>query len=517
MNERDASIKAADLYAPKKLFKLAARDHKALIYANALAVCAALCSVPVPLLLPLMVDEVLLNQPGMIVNFIDDIFAGPSSGIFYIGVVLAATIILRLFAWAFNVSQLLFFLRISKSIVYEVRVALLRHLGRASLSAYDHVGGGTVASRLVTDINTLDDFIGTSISNFLVSALIILATAAVVLLLHWQLALFLFLLNPLVIYFTMIIGRKVKQLKKKENTAVEIFQQAVTETLEAIHQIRASNRTPYYVEEMRRHAWDIRTWSVRFKWRSDASSRLSFLVFLIGFDIFRVIGMLMVLLSDLSIGQMIAVFGYLWFMLGPLQEVLNIQYAWYGAKAAIERIQGIFDMPCEPQYPALKNPFVGNKGVCVEVRDLRLAYSEQVEVLAGVNLKIEARQKVALVGASGGGKTTLIYSLLGLRQCQSGQILYGDVPMEHIGLETIRDNVSCVLQQPVLQNTTIRENLLFGRQASDDNLWEVLRIAQMEDFTRRAKDGLDTFVGVKRRQALWRANTTPRHRADAPY
>ena len=479
------------------LFKRAMQNRRLLIQANLLALLATLCTVPVPLLLPLMVDEVLLERPGTVIGIIDEVFGGGHSGIFYIGVVLAVTVVLRSLGWFFGTRQLLYFLRISKNIVYQMRAALLKHLGRTSLSGYDHVGGGAVASRLVTDVNTVDDFLGATVSGFLISVLSIVATSVVVLFLHWQLAFFLLLLNPLVIYFTMMIGRRVKNLKKKENTAIEIFQQAVTETLDALHQIRASNRDEHYIGKIRDSAREVRNRSIKFAWRSDSSARLSFLVFLIGFDVFRMVGMLMVLLSDLTIGQMIAVFGYLWFMLAPIQEVLNMQYAWFGAKAALERIKTLFDMPCEPQYPTTVNPFEKGEGTSIEVRDLCLSYNDKDNILDKVNLKIEARQKVALVGASGGGKTTLIYALLGLRTPQSGGIFYGGAPIEHIGLSTVRDNISCVLQRPALLDRSIRENLLLGTHKPDDELWRVLECAQIADFVRSTERGLDTFVGVQ--------------------
>jgi len=118
-------------------------------------------------------------------------------------------------------------------------------------------------------------------------------------------------MNPLVIYFTVILGKKVKTLKKKENKAYEVFQQALIETLDGIQQIRASNREKHYIQRVVEKAQDIKQHSASFSWRSDAANRLSFGIFLIGFDVFRALSMLLVVFSDLSVGQMMAVFGYL--------------------------------------------------------------------------------------------------------------------------------------------------------------------------------------------------------------
>ena len=484
-------------YAPRKLFAMVLGYRRRLVYANVIAVAATLASVPVPLLMPLLVDEVLLDSPGALIAMINPLFAEIWHGpVLYVVVILLVTLALRVIGWLLTVWQMWIFSCISKGIVYHIRKQLLWHLGSVSISEFESKDGAGIGTRLVTDLGTLDQFMGAAISRFIVSVLTIVATAVVLLFLHWQLALFLLFLNPLVIYFTMAIGKRVKHLKRKENDAIEVFQQAVVETLTAMQQVRASNRDRYYISRLVSMARNIRQLAVAFTWRLDASSRLSFLVFLFGFDVFRALGMLMVVFSDLTIGQMIAVFGYLWFMLGPIQEVLGMQYSWFGAKAALERINGLLDLSREPHYPATVDPFAGHTTVALEVRGLHLSYDNATEILNNVSLSVGAGEKVALVGASGGGKTTFIRTLLGLYHADRGSVLYNGVPVEQIGFETVRENVGCVLQTPSLFNDTIRANLTLGRASDEDELWHALEIVQLADFVRTKPAQLDTLVGT---------------------
>ncbi|HUW50014.1 MAG TPA: ABC transporter ATP-binding protein [Sulfuricella sp.] len=472
------------------------REHrKELVIAHIVAILAALASVPIPLLMPLLVDEVLLHQPGRLVALVNGFFPAHWYGpVLYIGAVLVATLALRLTALTLGVWQGRSFTLIAKDVVYRMREQMLLRLSRIAMSEYETLGSGAVASHFVKDLDAVDNFVGASVSKFLVAVLSIVGTAVVLLWMHWQLALFILLLNPAVIYFTTVLGKRVKDLKKQENSAFELFQQALTETLDAIQQIRAINREQHYIARVIDTARDIRTHAAAFSWKSDAAGRLSFMVFLFGFDVFRAISMLMVVYSNLSIGQMMAVFGYLWFMMGPVQEILGIQYAYYGAKAALTRINRLLELKEEPHYPHLKNPFAGKHTVGVEVENVHFSYGE-TPVLNGVSLKIRPGEKVALVGASGGGKSTLVQVILGLYPPISGMVGFDGVPMTEIGMEVVRSHVATVLQHPALFNDTVRMNLTLGRELADAQLWQALEVAQLADTVRELPNGLDTIVG----------------------
>jgi ATP-binding cassette subfamily C protein len=181
--------------------------------------------------------------------------------------------------------------------------------------------------------------------------------------------------------------------------------------------------------------------------------------------------------------------------MGPVQEVLAIQYGWYGAKAALQRINALLVMPPEPDYPHTHNPFLGKNTVSVRAENITFAYGDKPPVLKNVNLTIQSGQKIALVGASGGGKSTFVQVLLGLYQPQQGQLYFDDVPVTEIGLDVVREHVATVLQQPALFNDSIRANLTLGRDLPDEQLWDALRIAQLNDTIRAQAQGLDTIVG----------------------
>lgn len=475
--------------------RLALRHRKGLILANLIAVLATLCSVPIPLLLPLLVDEVLLKQGDAALRVMDRFLPSDwQSAAGYIGLMLVLTLALRLGALISNVLQACLFARLSKDVIYRLRVRLIERLKRIALSEYENLGGGTVSAHLVTDLDTLDKFIGETLSKVLVALLTLTGTAAVLIWMHWQLALLILLFNPLVIFATVQLGKQVKHLKKLENDSTSRFTQALTETLEAIQEVRAGNRQGYFLGRLGLRAKEVRDYAVASQWKSDAAGRTSGLLFQFGIDIFRAAAMLTVLFSDLSIGQMLAVFSYLWYMIGPVEQLLGVQYAYYAAGGALARINELLARADEPQHEGRSDPFKGRDTVGIEVRGLRFAYRDE-PVLHDLDLSIAPGEKVALVGASGGGKSTLVQLLLGLYTAQAGTIRFGGASLEEIGLERVREHVAVVLQHPALFNDTVRANLCMGRERSDEACWQALEIAQLSATIRALPDGLDSVVG----------------------
>ena len=483
-------------YTWQNIFSIVKQHKKPLFLANIIAIFAAAVSVPVPLLMPLLVDEVLLDKPGKIVELLSSIF--PSSWLTPVGIiaiVMLLSMMLRLVALLLAVWQTREFTGVAKEVTFRIRLGLLHHLQKVSMAEYEAVGSGSITSHLVTDVTAIDDFLGATLSKFIVAVLTVIGIAVVLLWMHWQLALFILLMNPVVIYFTMVMGKKVKSLKRNENVSFELFQQALIETLDGIQQIRASNREGHYLQRVISRAQQLKNNMIAFGWKSDAANRLSFFIFLMGFEVFRGLSMVVVLFSGLSIGEMFAVYAYLWFMMGPMQEILGIQYSYYSANAAMERINNLLAMKREPEYQHRLDPFKDKHTVGLRVEEVCFSYGEGLAVLDGVSLSIAEGEKVALVGASGGGKSTLVQIILGLYPADSGELFFDGVNLKDIGLDVVRENVATVLQHPAMFNDTVKQNLCLGRDIKNENIWQALEIAQLRDVVEEMPEQLDSIIG----------------------
>ncbi|EPW6911073.1 ABC transporter ATP-binding protein [Vibrio parahaemolyticus] len=473
------------------------KKHKSkLILANLIAIVATLISVPIPLLMPLMVDEVLLDKPASGLSAMNAVLPEawhtPTGYIFF---TLFLVVLMRAASQALNIVQSRQFTLVSKTITFEMRSKMIDKLGRISIRQYETKGSGGINAHLITDIETIDQFVGSTLAKFVISFLTVIGTAIVLLWLDWRLGLFILLVNPIVIYFSRKLGSMVKHLKRKENHSFEIFQNRLVETLDGIYQLRAANKEREFLQQLKESANQVRVDADKYAWQSEAAGRVSFLLFLIGFELFRAVAMLMVMFSDLTIGQIFAVFGYLWFMLSPVQELLGIQFSWYSAKAALKRINDLLELEEEDRPVSKVNPFNETREVDVKIEHVDFSYNNENKVLDDLSLHIPAGKKVALVGASGGGKSTLIQLLIGVYRQNAGSIRFNDELTEDIGFEVIRDKIAVVLQQPILFNDTLRHNLTLGGNFDEMSLWRALEVAQLQDVISQLNHGLDTQIG----------------------
>ena len=289
------------------------------------------------------------------------------------------------------------------------------------------------------------------------------------------------------------ISKSVGNLKKEENKAVEEFQEDIGEVLELYGQIKASNKEVKFFDKSIEKAAHIKRTSNDYGYKSVAAERFSYTLFLSVFEILRASGLLLVVYSDLSIGMMFAMFGYIWFIMTPIQDILALQYSYASAKAAMDRLNKIFELKLEANgTKALDN----KTAIDIKITNLEFAYNNNKNILENINMDIAFKEKVALIGASGSGKTTLAQVLAGFYTKSSGDIFYNDFHIDELQRSSIRKNIFLVLQMPILFNNSLRFNITMGDESiSDEDIFSALEIAQMKTTVQNMSEGLNTVVG----------------------
>lgn len=477
----------------KYIFKLLLDDKKLLFTGQILTIIAIIVSVPIPLLLPLLVDEVLLNKPDFFVNNINELF-GSVSAFYYIAIVTVIVLLLRVIYFLIGVIITKIFTKISKYVTFKIRAKLLNHLRLVNMNEYESLGSGSIGANLVTDVNTLDNFIVSIASKFVASILTLIAVAIVILKIDLILGLMILLIQPIIMILSKKISQKTGLLKKEENKAIEEFQNNINETLDLFGQIKASNKENFFFEDSISKASNIQKTSNEFNYKSVAYERFSFTIFLIAFEIFRGVGLLLVAYSDLSLGLMFAMFGYIWFIMTPVQDILTIQYAYASATSAINRINKILELKIEKNGTQVLDS--KSKKINISIQNLGFSYNEDKEVLKNISFDINSGEKVAIIGASGSGKTTIAHIISGFYSKSSGDIFYNNISIDDLNRQSLRENIFLVLQMPILFNNTLKFNITMGNEnISDIEIFNALKIAQLYETVENMPNGLDTIVG----------------------
>jgi ATP-binding cassette subfamily C protein len=490
--------KSSQVFTWSSILKMALDHKKTFALANIISVITTLMSLPIPLIIPSLINEVLLKQPGFFTKALSQLVSEPLiTPTLILITAFALVMILRLSTEILTVLQSREFKIISKDVVLKIRMILLRHLTAISIKEYETLGSGKLASYYIKDLDTIDEFIGSSVSQTVIAILALIGVAVVLFVINWKIALFILLFNPLSLLLTAKFSKKLKELKAQQNTAFELFHDAFTETVDAIIQLRADNQEAGIIQKLLFKADEVKNRSIAYEWKTEIVSDFSGMLLFIGVDLYYLLAMTLILLNDFTIGMMIALLQYVFQVKWYMSLVVAMQSKFYAADSALKRINRILQLETEPHYPEKTNPFHEQEAIRLDIKNLSFAYEPKTLVLTGVNMHIASNKRIGIVGTSGAGKSTLIQALLGFYPIAGGEITINGINIYDVGFELIRDNICTVLQSPILFNDTVRNNLTFDSQVSDDELWSALDKAQLKPLIEGYVQQLDTQVGKR--------------------
>ncbi|WP_345990692.1 ABC transporter ATP-binding protein [Sulfurimonas sp. HSL1-2] len=461
--------------------------------ANAAGILATLLFLPIPILIPLLIDEILLHHQGRLTETLARV--GITQTWCLIAVTLAAVLFLRVSVFFLNNLKTYYAMKITQKSAFMIRHSLLHHLERISLSEYEAVKSGTIVMKTIRDVEQISAFLGQLASTGLTSLLMFIGILGVMFTISWQLTLLLMVLNPIFFGISKILGRRAGALVRRQHEAYEEYHDMFSEILELFVQVRASNQERNFFGLLKGKAEKIQDASMDYGYRSSVATNSSSLLTNTVIDLFKALGIAAVIYSDLSIGMMLAFLFYLAPIAAPVQQLMALVISFQSLKPSMERVNHLLSMHREPYHPHTKNPFEGVSTVTVSLDDVTFGFDGKAPVLNSISLHAERGQKIALIGPSGSGKSTIAKLLVGFYQADAGAITYDGVPIEEIGLPVVREHVALMLQDSLFFNDTIWMNLTLGRPLDASDIFDALRAAQLESFIDSLDSGLDTLIG----------------------
>lgn len=378
---------------------------------------------------------------------------------------------------------------ISERIGRDLRNSLIKKLAGQS---YQFVTSQTVPKLLTnvtSDVDAIRGFFNQGITIVLSSLILIVGGAIMLLITQWTLALIVLAMVPVVfIWFGYSFGR-IGKIFFLAQGALDRLNTIITESLlgSAVIRVLAAQN----VEIIKFASANENAQSVNLQIVKMFASLIPGIMFISNMVVLAIVGVggNQVIAGTLSLGTLTAFYNYVSVFIMPLLMVGFVSSQFVRAATTYTRLQDVINAPLPKPAGTLPFPSIPT----LEFKKAHLKYGER-NILCDVNLKIQSGQRVAILGPTGAGKSQLFELLANMIPPTSGQILLNDQPLSEYDQEDFAQSVRFVFQESLVFNATVRENLAFGKAVTDDLIFSVLTVAEMDDAVRNMPAGLDTML-----------------------
>ena len=455
---------------------------------------ASAMALAVPWPLKLIFDHILLGKPppAALAAAAPWLHAG---SVYALAVLAASLVAIALVAGVFAYYQLYLTSRIGNQLVYRLRGELIEHLHRLSLSYHAAAKTGELMSQVTSETSMLRDVFAQHALTAAGHVLTVAGMFAIMLAIDWKCGLVVLVVFPLVLAALFFVLRRLKRSARRQRRKEGRLAARVSEMLGAVGMAQAFGTERAQIARFASESAQSMKQSIRTARIQAAAARVVELVTAIGTCVVVLFGGMQVLSGTMTPGGLLVFTSYVAMMYRPVRAMARLSARMSRAGASIERLTRILEAKPEIEDAAdavMPHPLHGDIGF----EDVRFGYEPGQAVLKGVSFTIRAGQHVALVGASGAGKTTIAHLILRLHDPAAGRILVDGLDLRHYRREPLRHQIGMVLQDNVLLGASVRENIAYGKpDATPAEIEAAAREAQAHDFIAALPDGYEHVVG----------------------
>ena len=383
-------------------------------------------------------------------------------------------------------------------VVVDVRKYIYEHMQRLSLHFYEDKQIGTLMSNVVNDTDLFEQLISHAIPDVVVNVITLIGVSAVLFVLNVKLTLLSIIPIPFVILSLRIFAKYVRPAFRNRQKELGNLNALLNDNLSGIREIKAFTREPEEAQRVNRGIENYR--ASQLKALRLMATFQPFVEFAssLGMIIVIYFGGRLALQGTLPVADLVAFFLYLESFYAPVRSLSGAWEAVQSSLAGADRVAGLLGEPQEPRNQRGAAPLEGQIRGEITFHSVTFAYTPGNPVLENINLHIPAKTSTALVGPTGVGKTTLASLIPRFHDVTDGMITLDGRDIREYTLDSLRGQISIVLQDVFLFYGTVRENLLFGRPTADEfEMVEAARAANAHEFIMELSQGYDTLIGER--------------------
>ncbi|MEA3476018.1 MAG: ABC transporter ATP-binding protein [Candidatus Cloacimonadota bacterium] len=408
-------------------------------------------------------------------------------GLLILGIIFFAILIFR---FIFSYLQIYLTQYAAMHSMYNLRMKLFNHLQKLPLSYFDKNPIGRLVTRITNDIEALADMLGEGLITLLQDIVMMFAILIVMLVINYKLALVTFIVVPLIIYFMIRFKKDIRKVYRAVRIKLAKINAKLSESISGITTIQLFHQEKKKLNEFKNiteeyfHAEkkQLRVFAV-FRPLIDVMVHLS-IALIIWYGGGSIIS------NKMSLGVLVVFISYVHRFFDPLYDLSQKYNIMQTAMAALERIFKLMDVkPEEYKIHAILNSHIKGK---IEFKNVWMAYNKDDFVLKDINLKIDAGEKLALIGETGGGKTSLVKLLSRFYPYQKGEILIDDTHISEYSLSDLRRNIGVVQQEVFIFSGKIKDNIsLYRENVSKEEIIKAAKYVNADRFISNLPDKYD--------------------------
>ena len=383
---------------------------------------------------------------------------------------------------------------VGQNIVRKLRDGLYERIQDLPISFFQREKTGVLMSRVTNDVNVIKNMVSTVVTGSLRDIFTIIGLIFVIFYLDWEMALFAIIILPVAFLPIVVLGRKVRKVTTGSQIAMDDLTSSLHETFIGNKIVKAFGMEEYEKKRFfgkNRKLFKLDMKRVRFQ---ALSSPIMEIIGGVGAGIVIWYGGSKVIAGTITAGTFFSFMTAVLMFYAPVKKLSKLNITIQQGLAGADRVFDILEIKSEIQESA--DPVVLRRGHHrVALRDVYFKYDE-VMVLKNINIDVRAGEIIALVGMSGGGKTSLVNLIPRFFDVSEGAVLVDDVDIRDISISSLRGQIAIVTQEPILFNDTVRNNIAYGNHnASDEDIENAARAAYAYEFIQNFPDGFDTSIG----------------------